>query len=198
MSFRYIKNLALIVYLSIPSMSFSQIVADFTSDKTQGCIPLEVEFFNACTENGKPIDKSKYIFSWDMSDLQTTDKLKDSVKAVYVKSGKKTITLVIRDLFGTEIKRISKTDLITVFENPSVEAVASKSKVCRLDPNNPYLGDSYVDFSPKITSSNNAPIVNYLWDFGDGSNFETSKNATHAYTQKMPIVVQVPKHHPKA
>jgi len=184
---RRLKSLVITLLVGVPFSMFSQIVADFEANIKQGCIPLQVIYTNKSTNNGATIDKSKYIFSWKMDESQNTDKLKDTVKAMYVNAGKKTVTLTILNLDGTPVSGSSSSktisNLITVFPNPSVEAIADKTTVCRIDSTyNPRIHDSEIHFSPKNLTTNGAPIVSYMWDFGDGSNYDFNANATHAYS----------------
>lgn len=165
--------------MGFPFSMFSQVVADFEADIKQGCIPLQVTYTNRSTVAGVPIDKTKYIFRWEMDELQNTEKKKDTVVAMYVNAGKKSVKLTILNLDGSAVAgaNTSKTqsNLITVFPNPSVQAVVDKSTTCINDP---------INFSVNNLTPTAAPLVSYLWDFGDGNNYEFNQNTSHAYTTK--------------
>jgi len=184
MFFRILKSLMLALLMGLPFSMFSQIVADFEPSQKQGCIPLSVTYTNKSTFGGKPIDTTKYLFRWELDESQNTEKLKDKVSAMYVIAGKKTVTLTILDLYGTPISGATKTytDLITVFPNPSVQAIADTTITCV---------NNAINFSPKNLTPTGAPIVNYMWDFGDGSNYDLTQSPSHAYDTKATYVATV-------
>jgi gliding motility-associated-like protein len=176
---RILKSLVVTLLMGLPFSMFSQVVADFEANVKQGCIPLQVTYTNRSTVAGVAIDTSKYIFRWNMDETQNTDKIKAKVNAMYVNAGKKTITLTILNLDGTAVAgaQASKTytNLITVYPNPSVQAIVDKATTCVND---------VINFSPKSLTTTSAPLVRYMWDFGDGSPYEFTQNTSHAYTTK--------------
>lgn len=151
----------LVVILLFSTDAQAQLNADFTANKTQGCSPIVVQFNNQ--SSGSITD-----YKWRLGTGGTSDSVNPSVS--YSQPGKYTVTLIVSN--GSNKDSITKTNFITVFENPDVNFKASPKNGCKP------LQVSFTDQSTK----GDAPISSYSWDFGDGG---TSTNASpqHTYLQ---------------
>ena len=145
----------------MPKTSWAQLNADFTANTTQGCSPVLVNFQNQ--SSGNITD-----YSWRFGTGGTSDSANPS--ASYVNSGKYTVTLIVEN--GNNADSITKTNYITVFENPSVDFKANPQSGCR---------PLTVNFTDQ-TQQGDAPISTRNWDFGDGGS-SSSVNPQHTYKQ---------------
>ncbi|CAN5446741.1 hypothetical protein BH09BAC1_BH09BAC1_01920 [soil metagenome] len=139
---------AIVWFLVLSATSvFAQVHADFSADRTSSCSPLQVRFTDQSTGN---------ITSWKWFLGNGNISTQKNPGAIYLTPGYKTVTLVVSD--GVTSDTIVKTNYLRVFKNPEanfgVSAVTGcvPKKVCFTDST--ILGD--------------APIVSWLWDFGDG------------------------------
>lgn len=90
--------------------------------------------------------------------------------AIYLTPGFKTVTLIVSD--GVTSDTMVKTDYLQVFKNPEANFGVSGTTGCA--PITVSFRDS--------TVVGDAPIVTWLWDFGDGHS-STAPNPTNTYTQ---------------
>ncbi len=155
-----------------PLLSQAQLNADFTANKTQGCSPIVVQFNDQSSGN---ITDHK----WRLGTGGTSDSANPSVS--YSQPGKYTVTLIVSN--GSNKDSITKTNFITVFENPDAQFNATPKNGCK---------PLQVNFSDK-SQKGDAPISSYSWDFGDGGT-STNANPQHTYLQagkfKVSLVVK--------
>ncbi|MFN8395263.1 MAG: PKD domain-containing protein [Bacteroidia bacterium] len=132
-------------------------VANFTAAPTFGCGPLTVNFTDLST--------GATTWNWDFGDGGTSNA--QNPTHTYQNPGTYTVTLTIGDNNGcTDV--VVQTNLVTVI-GPLVDFVGVPLNGC----------DSItVNFTDLSTPG--APIVSWLWDFGDG-NTSTLQNPTHQY-----------------
>lgn len=170
----FLQNTSLICILNLISIiSKSQVVVDFESNKTSGCIPLNVIFKNTSPS------KSNYTFQWLLDENQSSNN-PDSASAFYSYNGTKTITLQAFDKQGNKVGEKTKKNLITVFRNPVVSISKSETVVCK---------GSIITFTPNIISSD-APIKSWIWEFSDGV-FDTAKAPIHLFDNIKDSAVQL-------
>lgn len=139
---------------------FSQApTANFTQNSTSGCGTLLVNFQNTSTGS------TPMTFFWEFGD-GTTSTFENPSKH-YSTPGIYTIKLTASNAQGSNTK--TQTNLIKVYQRPSVSFFASDTNGCQ-----PFL----VNFSPQITGGGN--IIQYTWDFGDGFS-STQQNPGYSY-----------------
>lgn len=130
-----------------------------TSNVTQGCSPLEVQFQG-------PAGLSSYF--WDFDDRGTSSGLMNP-EHNFINPGTYTVRLTEGE-GGTEVGTLT----IEVFPKPGLDFIGDPSIGC---------APLQVNFSD--TTSYNAPIVvnNRVWTFGDGGN-SNQVNPTYLYTDQ--------------
>ena len=135
-------------------------VADFSADKTAGCGNLPgVQFTDLSSGN---------ITSWSWQFGNNNTSSLQNPTASYTGVGTYTVTLTVSD--GTQTASVTKTNYIEVFNPPVADFNLSPSGGCT---------PLKVDFNS--TSSSSSPIVNYIWDFGDGSQAGMGNSPSHTY-----------------
>ncbi len=147
--------------LVFPVYSNAQLNAQFTSNITQGCNPILVNFQDQSSGNIND-------YTWRLGNGGTSDSVNPSVS--YNDPGKYTVTLIVSN--GNNVDSITKTNYITVFENPATGFKASPKKGCKP------LTVNFTDQSQK----GDAPITSRTWDFGDGGS-SSNQNPQHTYLQ---------------
>ena len=134
--------------------------SDFSADKTNGCIPLNVNFSNNSTSYF-PIISNKWYFGNSDSSSST------NTSVVYMNKGDYDVSLIVEDDKNC-IDTLKKLDFITT-DGPVPNFHADKTKIC--------LGDN-IKFS---YSSQNVNIIGVLWNFGDGTTSQET-SPVHKYT----------------
>ncbi|HEU4634156.1 MAG TPA: PKD domain-containing protein, partial [Flavisolibacter sp.] len=167
----YISFISLLLFL--PLLSYAQLTANFSIDKSGGCAPLHVSFTNQTYGAS-----ANAVYRWDFGNGNTSA-LKNP-GAVYTDEKTYTVTLTVTD--GTQTS--SKTASVTVYKRPTVDFVADVPKVCMPSPANftvhASAGDGY--------------ISSYTWDFGDGQTqqgYGTSMNHYYYAEQKATVSITV-------
>lgn len=128
-------------------VGYTQLTADFSANKTEGCAPLLVQFTDQST--GNPSN-----WRWDLGN--GTISFLQNPAATYFNPGTYTIKLVVSN--GSNKDSIIRTQYITVFASPVLNFTASDSSGCFP------LSVQFTDLSNPGTGT----ISNWLWDFGDG------------------------------
>ena len=143
-------------------ISYAQLTSNFSSDVTEGCSPLTVQFQDNSSNTTAGL---RYLWSFGNGNVST----KQNPQAIFYQPGKYEISLEITDSSGKKHQKVVK-EYITVFKNPIARLSGSQKSGCAPLPvsytNNSQLGD--------------APLSFTQWDFGDG-NTTTSDNPTHTY-----------------
>ena len=138
----------------------AQVKADFSSSKSSGCTPVQINFSDISTGNPDS-------WLWDLGNGNTSTQQNPS--ALYITAGNFTVSLIVgkNGIFNT----IIKPGYVNIYEKPQVVFSADTVSGC---------GTLTVNFS-NSTSSSSSNIVSQLWDFGDGI---TSSDAspTHIYS----------------
>lgn len=134
--------------------------ANFSQDKTKGCLPLIIQFTDQSTGTG-------LTHMWDFGNGNTSA-LKNP-GAIYTQAGNYTVTLIITDKTGAKDTFVN-TLAVRAFTNPEVAFTATATKGC--------AGQefSFIDTANQIS----APLTKYLWNFGDGSQ-STAKSPKHTF-----------------
>lgn len=131
-------------------------VTNFTQNLTQGCSGLTVNFSDLSTS-----DTTLVGWVWDFGD-GTTSASRNPVKT-YSTPGSYTVTLTVRDILGCQ-HTVTRPGLINIFQGPNAQFSVNDSVGCA-----PFT----VAFS-NLSTGTNSPIVNRLWNFGNG--FASSVN----------------------
>lgn len=128
---------------------YSQITPDFTVSKTEGCVPLIVDF-----ENISRIDTSKVSVRWQFGNgNQSAEKI--FTQAVFTQPGDYQVILTITEN-GTDYTQIKR---VTVFDNPKANFYADIRSGCIP------LEVKFHDSSTVVKNK----IVSWTWNFGDGT-----------------------------
>ncbi|MGB0850237.1 MAG: PKD domain-containing protein, partial [Bacteroidia bacterium] len=138
----------------------AQIVADFSSDITEGCSPVTIEFSDASIG-------SNLRYRWSFGNGNVS--VHKNPQAIFYKPGKYTISLEITDSTGKKSLETKKS-YITVFKNPVANLSGSPLFGC---------APLKVDFNNNSIEGD-AAFKKVLWDFGDGNTL-VSDNPSHTY-----------------
>ncbi|UGV41649.1 PKD domain-containing protein [Methanococcoides orientis] len=135
-------------------------VADFSSNVTEGHVPLTVAFTD--------LSSSATSWSWDIDNDGTEDYSTQNIVHTYDTIGLYTVNLTVSNLNGTSSE--VKTDHINVTAVP-ILPVADFTAT-------PRSGDYPLTV---VFTDQSANATNWLWNFGDGST-STLQNPSHTYT----------------
>lgn len=136
-------------------------VADFTADVVVGVVPLTVQFTDTSTNT--PTD-----WNWDFGAGGPGQTFDQNPLVEFQTPGIYTITLFATNGDGTDEE--IKTDYILVHPDvpiPNFDADVTEGE----EP----LTVTFTDLSADATE--------WLWDFGDGTEFSTDQNPVHEYTK---------------
>lgn len=157
---RNLKTLISILTISFTYYANAQVVADFSSDKIEGCSPVTIQFSDNSTGSNL-----RYRWSFGNGNLST----KQNPQAIFYKPGTYEVSLEVTDAAGAkDEKKVSA--YITVFKNPVAGLKGSVLFGC---------SPLTVQFENKSTLGD-APLSSILWDFGDGNTIDAS-SPTHTY-----------------
>ena len=143
-------------------MLYAQPVAAFTSNVTNGCAPVEVQFSDQSTAN--PTN-----WLWDFGD-GTASTLKNPLK-IFNAAGTFNVRLTVSNALGAD--DIIKNAWITVKPIPTAQFTASPLQGCF---------PIAVNFTDQSTTGGAGAITVWDWNFGDGSPNSNQPNPTHTYT----------------
>lgn len=129
-------------------------VAEFTSNKVEGCKPLTVSFFDQSTNN-----PTSWVWSFP-GGTPASSTAKNPV-VIYNTAGVYNVSLTASNSFG--IDAITKTNYITVKDKPTANFTYVKNQGSVQFTNTSIGGTSF------------------SWNFGDGD-FSTEENPLHEYT----------------
>ncbi|KYG74989.1 gliding motility-associated-like protein [Roseivirga ehrenbergii] len=146
------------------TVSISVATADFTGTSLFGCGPLTVNFTDASSISGA---NTIVGWAWDFGDGSTSTSQNPS--HVYDKSGAYTVKLKITDSGGCTHEK-TRTNYVQVI-GPMVKFSTTGTTILG--------GTGAITFQNQSTST--SPIVNWSWNFGDGST-SNLQNPTHTYT----------------
>jgi len=136
------------------------VVADFTSDVTEGTAPLTVHFSDLST--GNPTK-----WTWSFGDGATSSE--QNPVHTYTTEGTFKVSLIAEKLDPDSADIIVKPIFIRVGSSVAADFTANPTRG---------IGPLTVQFND--ASSSAAPIINWLWDFGDGTT-STARNPSHTY-----------------
>ena len=125
-------------------------------------------------------------FSWDFGDGTTQMTASPTVTTTYRAPGTYTATVTVTDDLG---QTGSGSVSLTVASGITFPSTAPFT----ISPTSPRVGDVVRFGGGDVTASNGATIVEFTWDFGDGSAAVAGGDptATHSYTQARTYVVRL-------
>jgi gliding motility-associated-like protein len=136
-------------------------VAQFTSNVTSGCAPLGVRFIDQSANNPTS-------WEWSFGNGQTSSQPSPTV--AFGTPGIYDVTLIVKNASGADA--IRKTGYITVYASPDVSFGLDRTLAC---------SPATIQFL-QFSTPGQGSIINYLWNFGDGTN-GNGPTPTHLYTQ---------------
>ncbi len=139
----------------------AQITADFTSNRTTGCSPLIVQFTDLSTGPNP-------ILTWNWNFGNGNVSTQKNPGAIYINPGVYNVRLIVFD--GISRDTIIRTSYITVFQDPTINILTDTTQGC---------APVAINFSDNSTPGS-APIVTWIWDFGDGTT-SLLQNPAHTY-----------------
>jgi gliding motility-associated-like protein len=155
------RALAILFFISVHSIAFGQLAANFTATPAlSGCSPLVVNFTDQST--GSPNQ-----WTWDLGNGVIS--LLQNPSTTYFNPGTYTVRLIVRNASGTD--SLVKTNYITVFPSPTATFTAERTTGCFP------LSVNFSDGSTPGTGT----ITDWFWDFGDGTT-SPQQHPSHVYT----------------
>jgi PKD repeat protein len=154
--------------------------ADFTNEPTSPYTNTNITFYDQSCPNQTIVS-----WSWDFGDGNTsTDQ---NATHQFTQDGSYTVVLNITD---NESNYHLTTKNITVYNNPPSVSFNSNQFVI-IGPNNDDSNSSMVSFESTSTDSD-GNIVNWTWDFGDGTiGYGETVNHTYSYQGSYPITLRI-------
>jgi gliding motility-associated-like protein len=148
---------------------------DFIASPNPACRPARVGF---SAKNVTAANIASY--SWDLGLGTVTTTSTPSTSTTYINSGYYNITLVTTDIHGCQNK-VTKTNYVHI-TGPVANFSAINRSGCK------GLAVSFKDLSK---SDGISPIVNWTWDFGDGTPPESFASAPFQHTYAAPGIFSV-------
>ena len=153
-------KLSILIFFALFSISaFTQPIAEFQANITEGCAPLVVTFIDQST--GSPTS-----WNWDLGDGSFSSQ--QSPSATYVNPGTYTVKLTASNASGSNTK--TKTAYIKVYASPVIDFTANPLSGCE---------PLTVDFTHSSIAGSGS-IASIQWDFGDGY-LDQEDQPTHVY-----------------
>jgi len=128
-----------------------------------GCAPVTPTFVDASVANGAPI----VSWLWNFGDGTTS--FDQNPTHIYQNSGNYSVSLTVTDSFGNSDSDVFTNMVQVIGPTPNFETNQTL-----------ILPNTSVSFTNLTTSG--APIIGWIWDFGDGSPTSTTQNPSHIYT----------------
>jgi len=144
-------------------------VADFSVDRTTGCVPVTVNFINKSRSANGPIT----TWVWDVggsSNLITSSDSLQVIATTYITESKYSPTLSITDSKGCK-QTVNKPELIDITAPPRVDIRTELINIC-----------SY-PWVVKFTNIYAETGVEYQWDFGNGLTYNGLQPPNVNYNQ---------------
>ena len=145
---------------------FQNPIAAISADTTNGCIPLSVQFSDASLPGSGVIDD----WIWDFGDGNVST-LQNPFHE-YVLDGSFSVSLTVTDTNGCQN---------TIFESNFINLSIPGTAIISGGPIDTCVFPFTASFGD-LSIPGSSPIVNWLWDFGDGSPTSSSQNPSHNYT----------------
>lgn len=137
---------------------------NFTSNVTNGCVPLVVQFNDTSTE-------SPYAWAWDFENDGIIDSTVKNPVHTYFTKGNYTVRLAVINNAGSNTT--TKSNYIIAGANITIQKLAANFSSNVTSGNAP-LNVSFTDTSTGVP-------VKWNWNFGDGTVNSTVQNPSHTY-----------------
>ncbi len=136
--------------------------ANFIAGDTVGCAITSINFVDMSTGANAPV-------AWNWSFGDGNQGTSQNPTNTYLNDGTYSVKLVVRDLNGCQ-DSLTRTNYIAL-DHPTADFFVSQAILC------PGTTATFTD-----NSSGRFPMVNWIWNFGDGTPPSYSQNPTHTYT----------------
>ncbi|MBX3254325.1 MAG: PKD domain-containing protein [Chitinophagaceae bacterium] len=171
----YLKSLRKLVLLGaclcVCFTALAQLKASFTSDKPGGCPPFSILFSNNTSGAS-----GNAVYEWDFGNGNSSTLTNPA--AVYTGEKEYTVTLTVTD----NGKKSVFTQTITGFKKPVADFTVAANKAC-IPATIQFVSNS---------SPGDGTIVDYYWDFGDGTTERGYGNTmSHTYITLMKPTVNL-------
>ncbi len=154
------------------AVSYRPPAANFAATPTEQWTDRPVDFVDMSVAGYAPI----VAWAWDFGDGGTSDE--PNPKHMYATAGVYSVTLTVTSSDSLESSAsLSKKDFITIREIPEPPA-PDFSYAPRLA-----LTDERVFFEAANSTITSEPILEYIWDYGDGSDLGRGRTSSHRYTE---------------
>lgn len=161
--------LFLLLSLGMPLLVSAGPVCDINVSTQNGCVPQPVTF-SLKTTSGSPVKK----YYWDFDDGDSSSQA--SPTHIYKKSGKYIVKLVVLFTDGSSCSTQIAAPVI-IHGNPVADFnLKDHSQIVLC-----HKGDKFCFKNLSITGTDKAPIVTYLWNFGNGDT-TSAKDPCYAFT----------------
>jgi gliding motility-associated-like protein len=134
-------------------------IALYEQDINTGCAPLTVNFSDTSLQGDAPI----VAWNWNFGD-GNTDTLQNSLN-VFQTAGTYPVTLTVTDTHSCSGSITKNYEVVVTIPSPGISI------------SNVYCFYNNITFNNTSTGSS----LSYVWDFGDGSSFDSSASPTHHY-----------------
>lgn len=165
--FRFgISTILLLCFLifSIQHVQAQAPVADFSVSATSGCGVTVIKFYDNSTNN-----PTKLTWNFGIGGNQSPALRSDKTYSyIYNKPGTYTVSLTASNNSGSNT--VTKQAIITIYEEPIITYAIAQPAYCEQEE---------LSFVSHVKS--NSPIVEWKWNFGDGT-FANVPNPTHTYS----------------
>jgi len=145
-------------------ITLGQVTANFIADDSLGCESLIVKFTNL-SSGGDAL-----TYNWDFGNGNSSTSLNPQI--AFVGKGSYTITLITRDANLNLSDTLIKENYIQIVNKPKISFSTPSERIG--------CAPLSVEFQPQLISAD-APISNYVWDFGDDS-FSTDSFPQNSYS----------------
>ncbi|MEO0898770.1 MAG: PKD domain-containing protein [Bacteroidota bacterium] len=164
------RRFVVLLVVLCPFLVLSQPTANFTSDTTGGCVPVVINFQDLSTQ----------AVSWEWR-AGTVTSSQQNPSFSFLQSGSIDVELIVTDANGVK-DTLVRTSYINVHDYPTVQFQADQVVVC---------AHSTINFSD-LSLPGSGNIVQWKWDFGDGS-ISSTQNPVHAYSDQgnYPVSLEV-------
>lgn len=132
-------------------------IGNFVTDKTEGCPPLAIKFFDSSAE-----EYNYYL--WNFGDNAYSEE-RNPVH-VYTTSGSHPVSLEVKDDYGCKFTKTIN-NFVDVYQKPIASFEATPDKIPLL-----YAEIDFTNYSQQA--------IKYYWDFGDG-NTSSEQHPFHVY-----------------
>ncbi len=151
---------------TIPITVYPKVAASFTQDSLKGCDSLNVHFINTSVTN------AAVTYNWDFGDgTSYSSSTIGSVSHQYIHTSSTDVTYTVRlTTLSSNLCQANATSTVTAYAMVKAAFAVDKSNGCS-------------GFTSNIINTSQGGIINYLWNFGDGTgNSSLASPVSHIYS----------------